>query len=432
MAAKRRVNNAQVFTRRGTGGIVPLKAYGRPGTFGCAVAEKLAVTGLTEAEYVQIAQKHGTSQNRFKAYIDYFKEQGFNIVLENGRYVEKTESSVFLGSSTQTQTRKTVLDNQFINSVEVNVNIDDKFLKDLKVAVKPETLITDSIWFEWFNAFNGTDVFEKKVIQVAKSKKLIWPSSKSDETFGDYLAMQFSKVKNSLGWDAKRTLLVSLAEEYSSFKKGLMTLENNIVGVKAVNSTQISGESKQDTTATDDKSRVRIGNLCDKSVAVINELISNNKINNDLIHLLEEHVSNISSENLTLAKKTGTYESELANTKHLLDEMIKMSQDQIIDIDELSRENNRLVTELESYKAKYYSLKTSYDRLRIGNYNIDSCNSNTMKQSNSITVESLTAPEKKESKDLVDVAPKVQPERRDDMKFLRSLAVSDYSNDIKI
>jgi len=90
--------------RRGTGGPggTPLKEYGRPNTFGLAVAQKLAVTGLTEAEYVQIAQRF-KAKERLKQNIRYFKEQGFNIVLENGRYVDKTESPKPSCSSTLTQ-----------------------------------------------------------------------------------------------------------------------------------------------------------------------------------------------------------------------------------------------------------------------------------------------------------------------------------------
>lgn len=89
--------------RRGTGRTVPLNIYGRPGTFGRAVAEKLAATGLIEAEYVQIAQQFKIKGvKRFKAYIKYFIDQGFNIVLENGRYFwHKEENSSFAGSSTQ-------------------------------------------------------------------------------------------------------------------------------------------------------------------------------------------------------------------------------------------------------------------------------------------------------------------------------------------
>lgn len=105
LIAQHLADDYPVFTNRGTGGSVPLKSYGRPGTFGLTIAEKLATTGITEAEYVQIAQRFGTSQNRFKAYIEYFKGQGFNIISENGRYVEKNEPSNVIDSSTQTQSQ---------------------------------------------------------------------------------------------------------------------------------------------------------------------------------------------------------------------------------------------------------------------------------------------------------------------------------------
>jgi len=373
LAAKRRVNDKPVFSRRGTGGIVPLKAYGRPGTFGCAVAEKLAETGLTEAEYVQIAQKFGTSQNRLKAYVEYFKEQGFNIVLENGRYVEKAESLKFPGSSTQNQTLETVLGNQFLNPVEVNVNIDDKFLKDLKVAVKPECIIDDSIWWDWFNTFKGTHVYEKKVHQVAKSKKMVWPTSKSDETFGYYLAMQFSRVKSVLGWDAKRTLLLCIAEEYQAFKSNNNTIVNATINEipHSEIATNVEDPVSTITRLHDATGTERIELTCTIALEVINELILNNKINYDLINILNDHVVRISKENsMLLENKTSTKNNTL-HMKQLLDDMIKMSQDQIIDIDDLSKENKRLMSELDEYKSKYYELKTRYDKAKLSNFGID-------------------------------------------------------------
>jgi len=81
------------FTNRGTGGSVHLSVYGRPGTFGLALAEKIAASGLNESEYVHIAQQYKKSTTRFKDYIRYYIDQGFNLVLENGRYVDKTSYS---------------------------------------------------------------------------------------------------------------------------------------------------------------------------------------------------------------------------------------------------------------------------------------------------------------------------------------------------
>jgi hypothetical protein len=79
-----------VFTNRGTSGTVPLEKYGLPGTFGLAVAEKLATTGITESEYIQFVQKIGKKKCiPLKGYIRYFTKEGFNIILENGRFVQK-------------------------------------------------------------------------------------------------------------------------------------------------------------------------------------------------------------------------------------------------------------------------------------------------------------------------------------------------------
>lgn len=79
--------------RRGTGGPGgrPLQEYGKPNTFGLAIAQKLAATGLTEAEYIQIARQFKANETRFHAYLRYFKSERFNIILQNGRYVDKTE-----------------------------------------------------------------------------------------------------------------------------------------------------------------------------------------------------------------------------------------------------------------------------------------------------------------------------------------------------
>jgi|GEM_PF-4239310 len=99
MGAKKRSVETAVFCST-----VPLDKCGRDGTFKRALAENLATTGLTEAEYVQIAKKMRKADYRFKAYIKHFIEKGYDIEeLENGRYVEKKEPSKSASSSTLTQ-----------------------------------------------------------------------------------------------------------------------------------------------------------------------------------------------------------------------------------------------------------------------------------------------------------------------------------------
>lgn len=71
---------------RMTADINPLAKYGREGTFTRAIAEKLATTGLTNAEYVTIAEAFKADVKRFKAYITYHKSQGFNFTCAEGRY----------------------------------------------------------------------------------------------------------------------------------------------------------------------------------------------------------------------------------------------------------------------------------------------------------------------------------------------------------
>lgn len=90
MSAKNCANETEAFTNRGTGGTVPLKSYGHPNSFQLAVAGKLAATGLTEEEYSQFVQKMGkTKCISLKRYVNFFTNEGFTIVLENGRYVQK-------------------------------------------------------------------------------------------------------------------------------------------------------------------------------------------------------------------------------------------------------------------------------------------------------------------------------------------------------
>ncbi|MBK5276536.1 MAG: hypothetical protein JJE30_16010 [Desulfuromonadales bacterium] len=78
--------------------------YGKPESFGRAVAVALATTGLTEAEYVLMAQKFEIKGiKRFKAYRKFYEKEGYDIVeLEKGRFVEKQEPSRFAGSLTST------------------------------------------------------------------------------------------------------------------------------------------------------------------------------------------------------------------------------------------------------------------------------------------------------------------------------------------
>ena len=94
------------------------------------------------------------------------------------------------------------------------MHLDDKFFRDLKIHVRPEDLVDEEIWQEFFEVLSRTPSFEKKVILLAKSKNLPWPPSYLNESIGQYLQLKFSVVKKSLGWDAKRTLLLCIAGEY--------------------------------------------------------------------------------------------------------------------------------------------------------------------------------------------------------------------------
>lgn len=69
---------------------VHLSQVGRIGSFGRAIAEKLATSGLTEAEYIAIATEHSANTKRFKEYAKYYQKEGYNIVTEGGKLVDKT------------------------------------------------------------------------------------------------------------------------------------------------------------------------------------------------------------------------------------------------------------------------------------------------------------------------------------------------------
>jgi len=308
------------------------------------------------------------------------------------------------------------------------MSIDDKFIKDLKTAVKPEYLISDNIWFDWFNTFNGTYVYEKKVLQVAKSKKMIWPASKSDETFGYYLAMQFSKIKNMLGWDAKRTLILCLAEEYQSFTSNVSTIVNSTINdlqcPEEATTVENAAIPACPLTAT---GLERIDSTCANALEIVNELTSNNKINYDLINLLNDHIVKISKENNTLLENKQTTENNTSHIKQLLNDMIKMSQDQIIDIDELSKENKRLVSELEAYKSKYFELKTRYDKTKLSNLGIDGFaanekveggNATTMlAEPSNINQRQINIYQQDSPVEVVHVQPRIPYESSDDIKI---------------
>lgn len=165
MRAKKRVVEKAVFTSRGSGGTVPLNEYGRPGTFGLAVAEKLAATGLNEAEYVIIAQKFGTNEKRFKAYIRYFIQEGFNIVLENGRYVQKEESSYLTGSLSPTQAP---------SKSEIPTKVD--FESAYKALTCPgETISIDSVLDQIeINAKKKGHLFNNNWRMITEENIMIW------------------------------------------------------------------------------------------------------------------------------------------------------------------------------------------------------------------------------------------------------------------
>ena len=86
------------------------------------------------------------------------------------------------------------------------MDIDEKFIKSLRVHVKPESLVDEKIWQEWFEALRGTDSYGKKIYKLAQSKQMAWPLSNAEDTVGNYLDNKFSTVKKMLGWEAKRTL----------------------------------------------------------------------------------------------------------------------------------------------------------------------------------------------------------------------------------
>jgi predicted Zn-dependent protease len=76
------------FSKRNTADKVEMKAYGRAETFTLAIARQIATKGITKDEYIVIANEYGASTKRFAAYIAFYKKQGFNLMLNNDRYIE--------------------------------------------------------------------------------------------------------------------------------------------------------------------------------------------------------------------------------------------------------------------------------------------------------------------------------------------------------
>jgi hypothetical protein len=77
-----------VFKNRGTGKTVALAIYGRLNTFTRAIAHEIATVGLNESEYIHIAETFSADTKRFLAYIKFYRKEGFNVVLRDGRYIE--------------------------------------------------------------------------------------------------------------------------------------------------------------------------------------------------------------------------------------------------------------------------------------------------------------------------------------------------------
>lgn len=79
---------ATQFKHRMTGHAVMLATYGRKGTFTLALANKIAKEGCSEEEYVALAQQFKANEKRFKEYARFYKQQGFDVAIVNGRIVE--------------------------------------------------------------------------------------------------------------------------------------------------------------------------------------------------------------------------------------------------------------------------------------------------------------------------------------------------------
>lgn len=247
------------------------------------------------------------------------------------------------------------------------MRIDDEFFKALHTNFNPESLIDDRIWKEWFDTLSRTEVFGKKVIHSAKSKQMVWPTFYSNETFGYYLEMKFSLVKESLGWKAIRTLLLCLADEYSlylnnsknSFKEEYF--EKNVT-------------NEVDESVLDKKTEIFEKELI-SALEIINNLTIKNKTFSELTVLLGNKIKNIINESNDLVDKKVSSENNVLHLKQLLGDLIDLSQSQIIDIDELNRQNKKLIQEVELYKLKYIDMQNRYEKTgmsvqEIGGQNI--------------------------------------------------------------
>lgn len=185
MSAKTPSPAAKPF-RRGLK-MTDLLNYGKPESFGRAVAVALATTGLTEAEYVLMAQKFEIKGiKRFKAYRKFYEKEGYDIVeLENGRFVENQEQSSFAGSLASKDSLTpdpTIAERENVISIN-RMGIEKLFsIEDIvrsgggKKSFRITEILDDRMRIQPTEASNGTRLHYQKISAVINNIHIIDPN----------------------------------------------------------------------------------------------------------------------------------------------------------------------------------------------------------------------------------------------------------------
>lgn len=87
----------------------------------------------------------------------------------------------------------------------------ESLLLALKVAMNPENLISDDLWFDWSLQLESHPIASQLIFDVANEIGLPWVSTRKYESFDQYLGFPLQRIFKKLGWNNNRTLLICVA-----------------------------------------------------------------------------------------------------------------------------------------------------------------------------------------------------------------------------
>jgi hypothetical protein len=87
----------------------------------------------------------------------------------------------------------------------------DIFLRKLKLAGKPENLLTDDMWSKWSMVLTENGFGTRYICIEAQKTGLFWPESRGKERFDRYLNLPLANIRNSFTPAIKRALLICAA-----------------------------------------------------------------------------------------------------------------------------------------------------------------------------------------------------------------------------